>query len=210
MASFARRIERAGVKVVAIFPYAFVDTSEAWFEPRRRRIAVSLAGPVADFTLGGAFAIACARLPPGPLRDILFNLALAAYIGGFFNLNPLLERDGYHVLVDVLREPGLRRRAGAQLNRRLSGAGSAGESRVLARYAAFGIGWSVVGSLCAIGMSLRYERVLAGQVGDTAAHVLMGALWALFFVPVLVMVGRPLVWRLRGREPLTASPSVRN
>jgi hypothetical protein len=63
MASFGRRIERAGIKLIGIFPYAFVDTSEAWFEPRRRRIAVSLAGPIADFTVGGAFAIGCVLYP---------------------------------------------------------------------------------------------------------------------------------------------------
>jgi putative peptide zinc metalloprotease protein len=49
MASFGRHIHRAGLKLVAIFPFAFVDTSDAWFEPRRRRIAISAAGPVADF-----------------------------------------------------------------------------------------------------------------------------------------------------------------
>ena len=34
------------------------------------------------------------------MRDIFFNLAFAAYVGGFFNLNPFIERDGYHMLVD--------------------------------------------------------------------------------------------------------------
>ena len=57
------------------------------------------------------------------MRDIFFNLAFAAYVGGFFNLNPFIERDGYHMLVDVLDEPGLRRRAKEQLERRLQGAG---------------------------------------------------------------------------------------
>ena len=57
MASFGRRIHRAGFKLVVIFPYAFVDTSEAWFEPRNRRIAISAAGPVSDFALGGIFSI---------------------------------------------------------------------------------------------------------------------------------------------------------
>ena len=61
MASFGRRIQRVGLKLIAIFPYAFVDTSEAWFETRRRRIAVSAAGPVADFSLGAVFAL-CALL----------------------------------------------------------------------------------------------------------------------------------------------------
>jgi len=85
MASFGRRVERAGFKLVAIFPYAFVDTSEAWFEPRRRRIAISAAGPVSDFSVGAIFALFCLFLEPGTVRDIFFNLAFAAYVGGFFN-----------------------------------------------------------------------------------------------------------------------------
>ena len=103
MASFGRRIERAGLKAIAIFPYAFVDTSEAWFETRRRRIGVSAAGPVSDFSLGAVFALCALLLPDGVVRDIFFNLAFAAYVGGFFNLNPFIERDGYHILVDGWR-----------------------------------------------------------------------------------------------------------
>ena len=34
MASFGRRVQKVGLKLMVIFPYAFVDTSEAWFEPR--------------------------------------------------------------------------------------------------------------------------------------------------------------------------------
>ena len=144
MASYGRRIDRAGLKLLLIFPYAFVDTSEAWFEPRRRRIAVSAAGPASDFTLGAIFAICCLALEPGNVRDIFFQLAFAAYVGACFNLNPFLDRDGYHILVDVLREPGLRRRAREQFARRLAGRPSTGDSPVLARYSLFGLAWSVL------------------------------------------------------------------
>jgi putative peptide zinc metalloprotease protein len=121
LASYGRRVGRAGIKLLVIFPYAFVDTSEAWFEPRARRIAVSLAGPASDLALGGAFAVACVLASPGTVRDVLFQIAFAGYVGAAFNLNPLLDRDGYHVLVDVLREPGLRRRSRAAFAARLAG-----------------------------------------------------------------------------------------
>ena len=112
MASFGRKVDRAGFKLLFIFPYAFVDTSEAWFEPRRRRIAISAAGPVSDFSLGALFSICCLRpRPMAPSATSSSNLAFAAYVGAFFNLNPFIDRDGYQILVDVLREPGLRRRA---------------------------------------------------------------------------------------------------
>jgi len=56
------------------------------------------------------------------------NGEFGGYVAALFNLNPLLERDGYHVLVDLLREPGLRRRAGRRLADVLSGrhSGTAG------------------------------------------------------------------------------------
>ena len=55
------------------------------------------------------------------MRDVFFQLAFAGYVGAFFNLNPFIDRDGYHILVDYLREPGLRKRAKDQFSRRLSG-----------------------------------------------------------------------------------------
>ena len=199
MASFGRRVEKAGLKLIAIFPFAFVDTSEAWFEPRRRRIAISAAGPVADFSLGAIFSICCLALPEGNVRDIFFQLAFAGYVGAFFNLNPFLERDGYHMLVDWLREPGLRRRAREQFARRLSGQPRTDDSPVLARYSLFGLAWSVLAAGFAIVMTLRYEPVMTALAPPTVVHIVMGTLWAAFFVPVLVVVGQPLWERARGR-----------
>jgi putative peptide zinc metalloprotease protein len=199
MASFGRRINRAGVKLIAIFPYAFVDTSEAWFEPRRRRIAVSAAGPVSDFSIGAVFAICALALPDGVVRDICFNLAFAAYVGGFFNLNPFIERDGYHMLVDWLNEPGLRRRAKEQLERRLTGNKVATDSPVLARYSLWGIGWSVLAACFAIGMTLRYEKIFLVVANGNHAVVygVMGTLWVAFFLPVIFVLGKPIWKRIR-------------
>src|SRR5262249_9966667 len=39
LTGYGRRVDRAGLKVVLVFPYVFVDTSDAWFEPRQRRVA---------------------------------------------------------------------------------------------------------------------------------------------------------------------------
>ena len=161
MSSFGRRVHKAGLKLMFIFPYAFVDTSEAWFEPRRRRIAISAAGPVSDFSLGALFAICCLVMPDGTVRDISFNLAFAAYVGVFFNLNPFIDRDGSHILVDVLGEPGLRRRAKEQFQRRLSGKGVAEkDSPVLARYSIFGVGWLVLAGCLVIGITLRFKPII--------------------------------------------------
>ena len=202
MASFGRRVERAGLKLVAIFPYAFVDTSEAWFEPRRRRIAVSAAGPVSDFSLGAVFALCALLLPDGVVRDIFFNLAFAAYVGGFFNLNPFIERDGYHMLVDWLDEPGLRRRAKEQLERRLRGPGPASTDSPGAD-ALLAVGHRLVGA----GGAVRDRHVAALRAGvpgamrrcrKAAVYGVMGTLWVAFFLPVIFVLGKPLWTRFRG------------
>jgi len=199
MSSFGRRVEKAGLKLVVILPYAYVDTSEAWFEPRRRRIAISAAGPTSDLALGALFSICCLALPDGTVRDIFFQLAFASYVGAFFNLNPFIERDGYHMLVDWLREPGLRRRAREQFARRLSGRGRSSDSPVLARYSRWGLAWTVLASAFAVVLSLRYEPIMTELAPQIVVYVVMGTLWLAFFVPVLVVVGKPLLDRARGR-----------
>jgi putative peptide zinc metalloprotease protein len=198
MASFGRRVDRAGLKAVLIFPYVFVDTSEAWFEPRRHRIAVSLAGPASDFTLGAVFAV-LATVVEGTVRDVFFQLAFAAYVGALFNLNPFLDRDGYHVLVDLLREPGLRRRARAQFERRLRGDRRATDELALRRYSVAGAAWSLVGAGLAIVVTLRYHDVMRQHASEPVVWGVLGTVWAALFLPFVWTVVRPWVAGRRGR-----------
>jgi len=197
MQSFGRRVGNAGIKLVFGFPYVFVDTSEAWFEPRRRRIAISAAGPIADLSMGALFALCCLALPAGTGRDIFFQLAFAAYLGAFFNLNPLVERDGYQILSDLLREQGLRPRARAQLARRLSGQAGPDDSRLLTRYAAFGLVWSAVAAGFAVALSLRYESRLAELAPSPVVWACMSVVWVALFLPVAATVLGPLWSRRR-------------
>jgi putative peptide zinc metalloprotease protein len=196
LASVGRRVRRAGLKLLLVFPFAFVDTSEAWFEARRRRMLVSAAGPVSDLALAGLAAIGCLLLE-GTVRDVLFQVAFAAYLGALLNLNPLLERDGYHVLVDVLREPGLRKRARADLARRLAGEARGEASPVLVRYAVAGLVWTVLTAALVVALSLRYRPALESVLPDTVVLVLLGSLWAACLVPAAAVVGPPLARRLR-------------
>lgn len=198
LASFGRRVEKAGLKLVLILPYAYVDTSQAWFEPRRRRIAVSAAGPVSDFALGAIFSLCCLALAEGTVRDICFQLAFAGYVGAFFNLNPFIERDGYHMLVDRLREPGLRRRAREQFARRLAGRGRSSDSPVLARYSIWGLAWTLLAGAFAVVLSIRYLPVMTALAPAWIVYAVMGTLWVALFVPAVVVVGKPLLERIRG------------
>jgi putative peptide zinc metalloprotease protein len=200
VSSFGRRVSRAGLKLMLVFPFAFVDTSDGWFEPRRRRLAISAAGPVSDLVVGGAFALA-AVFAGGTVRDVFYQLAFAAYVGALSNLNPLLDRDGYHMLVDWLGEPGLRKRARSHLAAVLSGRGKAAdEPRALLIYAVAGLAWTVLAVAFVIVMSTRYYGVLTSLAPPEVVWGVFGAFYLLMFVPVFVMVGRPLLERLRRRK----------
>jgi putative peptide zinc metalloprotease protein len=199
MASVGRPVREAGFKFVLVFPYTYVDTSEAWFEPRRRRIAVSAAGPASDLCVGGALSLACVALAPGAVRDVLFQVAFGAYVAAFFNLNPLVDRDGYQILVDLLREPGLRRRAREQLRRRLAGEASDSDSPVLKRFALLGVVWSMVGAVTGIAVSLRYAHAFTGLAPGGVVWGLMAALWVVLLVPVLALTAVPALARVRRR-----------
>ena len=108
---FGRHVYRGGVMLYYGMPAAFVDTSDIWLAGRWARIAVSLAGPLADMLIGGVAALYAFAFPDGFLSSAAYRLAFACYSATLFNLNPLLELDGYYVLGDLLRLPNLRKRA---------------------------------------------------------------------------------------------------
>ncbi len=106
---YGRVVHRGGVMLYYGLPAAFVDTSDIWLAGRKARIVVSLAGPLSDLLVGGVAALLALSFPV--VGAVAYKLAFACYVATLFNLNPLLELDGYFVLVDGLRLPNLRRRA---------------------------------------------------------------------------------------------------
>jgi putative peptide zinc metalloprotease protein len=201
MSSFGRRVRSAGLKVVGVFPYAYVDTTEAWFEPRRRRIAISAAGPISDALVAGTASLIAVPLAPGAVRDVLFQVAFGAYVAGFMNLNPFLDRDGYHMLVDILREPQLRRRSRARLASAISGRRGAPERRLVTIFAFSSLVWLfAAGGLTAGLASLYTDRLVALSGSRALVWALVGALAAVAFVPAALTVARPLTARFGNRR----------
>ena len=202
-----RHVGRVGLRLVLLFPYAFVDVSEAWFEPRRRRMLTSVAGPASDLTLAGLCSIVALSGGDGLLADVTFQLAVGAYVGALLNLNPLLDRDGYHVLVDVLREPNLRRRSRARLARSLAGApAKSAEPHSLLIYAIATLVWSLLGVGFAVWLASRYAPALRALTSDAVVWLLLGMLVAALAAPLVVALGRPLFERLRTARAGSATP----
>jgi putative peptide zinc metalloprotease protein len=196
--SMGRHVPRAGLKAILVFPYAFVDTSEAWFEPRGRRMAISAAGPASDLALGGAFSLVALGAGDSVTGQVAMQLALAGYLGALFNLNPMLDRDGYHLLVDALRQPNLRMRSRERVTTLLAGRPRReAEGGPLLLYGVASIGWSVVGLALVVFFTVRYADRLEALASPAVAWSLLGLLYAIVAVPVAVSVGRPLFERRR-------------
>ena len=116
---FGYEVPRAGVGWYWFGPMAYVDTSDMWLAPRGPRIAVALAGVAAEAVLAGVAALIAWVVPSLTLAALLWQFALSSYVLILLNLNPLMEFDGYFVLMDWLERPNLRPKALAWLGRGL-------------------------------------------------------------------------------------------
>lgn len=112
---FGREVRRAGMLLMFGMPAFFVDTTDIWLENRRARLAVTWAGPYSGLVLAGLGTLVILAWPNMPLNPLLFKFAFLSYLIVFFNLNPLLELDGYYMLVDWLGIPMLRQKSFAFL-----------------------------------------------------------------------------------------------
>jgi putative peptide zinc metalloprotease protein len=111
-------VHEVGAQLLAFHPTFFVDVSDTWMWPdRRRRIAVAAAGFGAEMIAAAALFWLWRLLSPGFARDLCLNLMFIASVSAvLFNANPLMRYDGYHMLADFLREPLLRQKSFATLS----------------------------------------------------------------------------------------------
>jgi putative peptide zinc metalloprotease protein len=112
-------VHEVGAQLLAFHPTFFVDVSDTWLWPdRRRRIAVAAAGFCAELVAAAVLFWLWRLLSPGFARDLCLNLAFIASVSAvLFNANPLMRYDGYHLLADAVREPHLRKKSFATLSR---------------------------------------------------------------------------------------------
>ena len=108
---YGREVRRGGFMIYFGMPAFYVDTTDIWLENKRARLVVTIAGPFASLVLAGLAVIAIVLWPESQLNSLLFKFALIAYITTLLNFNPLLELDGYYILMDWLEIPMLRRRS---------------------------------------------------------------------------------------------------
>jgi putative peptide zinc metalloprotease protein len=107
---YGRHVRRLGVMIYYLIPCAYVDATDMAMASRGQRIVVALAGPIGGATVGAICAF-IAALDGGIVGAIAFQGASLFSFQLVLNLLPILEFDGYHVLVDLLDAPFLRQRS---------------------------------------------------------------------------------------------------
>jgi CRP-like cAMP-binding protein/Zn-dependent protease len=107
---YGRRVRHLGLMIYYLFPCAYVDASDMAMASRGQRIVVSLAGPIGGAVVGAICAIV-ALVDSGIVGAVAFQGASLFTFQLVMNLLPILELDGYHVLVDLLDAPFLRQRS---------------------------------------------------------------------------------------------------
>lgn len=189
---FGREVHRAGLGWYYFLPVAFVDTSDIWLSSRRDRILVSAAGPYVNFVLSGLCLLAVNLVAEPTWRLVLIQLTVTGYALAVLNLNPLVETDGYYVLMDWLDIPNLRNKALQYLGtvlRKSPVSKSASEFRRL--YVLFGaliLGYTV---LLAGSVLFGYRTLISGWVSGILSPSAAGAIgWALAALVAALMLAR--------------------
>lgn len=192
---YRRILHGGGIMLYYGMPAAFIDTSDIWRSPRRARIFVSAAGPMSDLLVGSLASIAALVLASSTsepqanaIGALLFKLAVTCYIAVLFNANPLLELDGYFILVDLLRMPELRQRAlafvsGPLWRKLLAPARSpfTREDRILTLYGGLTIAYTIFAIIAAIAFWQR-------QLQQPITALLSGAWWEQLIAWLLILL----------------------
>jgi CRP-like cAMP-binding protein/Zn-dependent protease len=183
---YKRHVRRFGFAMYYLFPCFYVDSTDMTLGSRAQRIVVSLAGPFAGLTTAAACAVAAAALPGTLGGELAFKAASLFVFQFVFNLLPILELDGYHVLVDALDAPFLRQRAmwfvrTAALRKVRARAKWTAEEIGLA---AFG-GTAIVTSLATLVLSILLWR---SRIVVAASELLAGGPLGIVVLAVLVLV----------------------
>ncbi|MBI4725969.1 cyclic nucleotide-binding domain-containing protein [candidate division TA06 bacterium] len=110
---YKRKVNSGGTILYMGFPAFYVDTTDAWLLPKDQRLFISIVGPYTQAFLAGAASLLAVLMPDLFLNPLLYKFAVLSFVSVFVNFNPLLELDGYYMLVDWLELPGLKHKAAA-------------------------------------------------------------------------------------------------
>lgn len=201
---FGRRVRRLGLAIYYLFPCMYVDSTDMTMAPRRQRVIVALAGPIAGMTVGAACAFVAA-VDSGAAGNIAFKAANLFAFQLVLNLLPILELDGYYILVDLLDAPLLRQRSMAFARNKV-----VRKLRRRERWTSTEMGLGLYGVLAIVtsvlmillGLSIWQSRLgtLAGELfaRGPVGVLLLGSVAVVFIGPLLVALAGRAVTAVRG------------
>lgn len=106
---YGGRVREAGFLLMLFIPCLYVNVSDAWMIPsRKKRLAITIAGGYID-VINWALSVLVWRVTiPGTLvNDIAFLVLVACGSRSIVNFNPFVRMDGYYILADVLNYSNL-------------------------------------------------------------------------------------------------------
>ena len=108
---FKRKVNNAGLMFYVGLPVLFVETTDIWMKPRKERILVSIVGPFTDLLVGSICFLLHSIFGNVGILQLFPLVGFIAYLRCVYNFNPLLEFDGYYILMDILDIPELRKKS---------------------------------------------------------------------------------------------------
>ena len=119
---YGRKVRKSGLIFYLGMPAFFVDSTDMWLEERPlARAVVSFAGPAFNIIIAGLFCVIVDFIPASDLSLGLYQIAYLSFFMALLNLNPLLEYDGYYILMEWLEVPNLRKRSFNYIFSKLTG-----------------------------------------------------------------------------------------
>ncbi len=167
-------------------------------EPRR--------GPYADLVLGSMAALGAFFSPDPVVAAFLWLFTLASYTSVLVNFNPLMEFDGYYILIDLLERPTLRPEALSWLGRELIPALKSPERlRGHKLELLYGLGSVLYIASMGVVTLVLYRLIVQDWLANLLSEaVAAGLAWVLAAV-VVILASAGVLGELRGGRAPTAS-----
>jgi putative peptide zinc metalloprotease protein len=200
--SFGREVPGIGIGWYWFCPIAFVDTSDMWLANRGQRVAVGLAGVLANILFAGMVSIVGWFSPYAPIAIFCWYFALGSYLIAVVNLNPLLEYDGYYVLTDLLERPNFRAQTLRWLGQEFPK--SLGSPKMLRGHGLeilYGLSSVAYMILLALTTAVLYRYFLHDWVGSLVPHAVASLLGWILAIGIVVMSIVSVIDELRGQGP---------
>jgi len=186
---YGRRINSGGAIINTVFPSFYVDITDSWLLPKRKRILISLIGPFSQAFIAGILSAIIMLFPHLPINPLLYKFAFLSYMTVFLNVNPLLELDGYYVLIDWLEIPGLKSKASNFVKTKLWNKIKNKETfdREEKIFTAYGLG-AIVWSAIALAIVGYFWRIRAQQIGSRLLNATNQQLRMVILLTVIILV----------------------